>query len=166
MAREVTGPDGVTWKIRRRLFNASVSPRWQGAEDHPSLLGRLMSPLIGNGDSVIGIVGLFVALVILPVVFAFYFIPVVLLALQTVVFLALASAGLFGRVVLRRPWRVEAWSSDGDRYFWLVPRLRDATEAVGPIAAALRNGQAPPRVPGTTGPSTMLRRLPRRHQRR
>lgn len=166
MAREVTGPDGVTWKIRRRLFNAPVSPRWEGAEDHPSLIGRLVSPLIGSGDTVIGVVGVFVALVILPLVFAFYFIPVVLLALQIVVFLALASANLFGRVVLGRPWRVEAWSSDGDRYFWLVPGLRDATAAIGPIAAALRNGHAPPRVPGTTGPGVMLRRLPRRRQRR
>jgi hypothetical protein len=166
MAREVTGPDGRTsWKIRRRVLNASVTPRWQGAEDHPSLLGKLLSPLVGNGDSLIGIAGLFVALVILPVLFAFYLIPVVLFALETVVFLGLAGYGLFGRVVLRRPWRVEAWSSDGDRCFWLVPGFRNAAEAIDPIAAALRNGHAPPRLPGATGPSVMVRRMPRRHQR-
>jgi hypothetical protein len=166
MARQVIGPDGVTWRIRRRAFDAAVTPRWRGSEDHPSLLGRFLSPSIGGTEGVLGVTALFVGLVILPVVFAFFFVPVALLVAEAAVFAVLASAGFVGRVALRRPWRIEAASSDGDRCFWLVPRWGDGAALVDAIAAAVRTGQAPPRVPAADGPTAMTRRLPRRRQRR
>lgn len=161
MAREVTDPHGVTWKIRRRVLNASVTPRWRGADDHPSIVGRLASPLLGGGEGVLNVTALAVSLIVLPVLFAFFFFPVLLLAAEAALFVVLAGAGLLGRVVLRRPWRVEAASSDGDRCFWLVPRYGAGAALVEAIAAAARTG-----TPLPAGSTAMTRRLPRRAQRR
>jgi hypothetical protein len=166
MAREVRGPEGVTWKVRRRVFNASVMPRWRGSEDYTSLTGRLMSPWLGGVDGALNVTLLAFSLILLPILFAFYFFPVIYLLVEVALFAVLAGAGVLGRVLLKRPWRVEAWSSDGDRCFWLVPRYGDGEALVDAVAAAVRNGLTPPAVAGATGPTAMTRRLPRRAQRR
>ncbi len=161
MAREVTGPDGVTWKVRRRVMHASVTPRWRGADEPPSLIGQILSPVLGGGEGGLNVALLAFSLILLPVLFAFYLFPVAYLLIEVALFAVLASAGLAGRVLLRRPWRVEAWSSDGHRCFWLVPRYGDGESLVEDVAAAVRTGQA---LPGR--PTAMTRRLPRRAQRR
>jgi hypothetical protein len=160
MAREVTDPHGVTWKVRRRVLTASVTPRWRGADGPPSLLARFAAPLIG-GDSALGTVGLVLSVLVLPMLFALWFFPVLFLAVEAALFAVLAGGGLLARVVLRRPWRVEASSSDGDRCFWLVPRYADGAALVEAIAAAARTG-----TPLPAGATAMTRRLPRRAQRR
>jgi hypothetical protein len=165
MAREVRGPDGATWRIRRRVLNASVTPRWRGAEDHPSIVGKLLSPLLGGVDGALSVALLAFSLILLPILFAFYLFPVAYLLVEVALFAVLAGAGVAGRVALRKPWRVEAASSDGDRCFWLVPRYGDGAALVDAVAAAVRNGATPPAVAGATGPTAMARRLPRRRQR-
>jgi hypothetical protein len=167
MAREVRDPKGVTWRIRRRVFNASVTPRWRGVDDDPPLWAHLVVPRsFGSGDTALGTVLLLCSLVLLPLLLAFYFLPVLFLAIEVVLFIVLAGAGLTGRVLLRKPWRVEAASSEGDRCFWLVPRYGDGALLEDAVAAAVRNGGTPPAVSGATGPTAMTRRLPRRRQRR
>ena len=148
------------------MLDASVTPRWRGGEDHPSLIGKLMSPLLGGVEGSLNVALLAFSLILLPILFAFYLFPVVYLLVEVALFAVLAGAGVLGRVLLKRPWRVEAWSSDGDRCYWLVPRYGDGDALVDAVAAALRNGLAPPAVMGATGPAAMTRRLPRRAQRR
>lgn len=142
LRRKVTGPDGRTWKVGRRWF-----PRyrkWKRAE-----LGDLSVPdLGGGGGDDLGIVGaillaigLFIAAILLILV-AF---NVVVIAIELLIVAALFAAGLFGRIVLRRPWTVFARSGD-ELIERQVVGWRGSRREIADLGGALSSGLEPARL--------------------
>jgi hypothetical protein len=139
--RKVDGPDGRRWKVGRRWF-----PRyrkWKRAD-----MGDLSMPDLGGGGDDLGIfgaillaIGLFIAAIVLILV-AF---NVFVIAIELLILIALFLAGLFGRVVLRKPWTVFAKSGDD-----LVERQavgwRGSKRELEDLAGGLASGLEPARL--------------------
>ena len=68
--------------------------------------------------------------------------PIVLLGIDAIWLLLIGTLGLLGRVVLRRPWRVEA-VSDAERRQWYVQGFRNAGTERDELARRFRLGQNP-----------------------
>jgi hypothetical protein len=102
----VTAPDGTKWTLGRRWL-----PRWKklGRVDP----GDTGLPDLDGGVDDLGIFGaiiLAIFLFIAAVFLALVLFNVVAIALELMIFIVALLAGLFGRVVLRRPWTVVARS--------------------------------------------------------
>lgn len=85
--------------------------------------------------AVVVVVGLFLVFFAVPLLVAV--LDVVLVALLTVL-------GLAARVLLRRPWTVEATGPDGLRRTWRVVGWRNAAGVVDQVANDLAHGHPPP----------------------
>lgn len=144
---------GVAWTVRRRWL-----PRYEGRGLRDRLrqrkaraarrrdsdrirwfdvfdLGFVDDSLAGFVVSVLAIAAL-----LLLAVFGMPF----LLALVDVVLVAVVAVlGVVGRVVLRRPWTVEAVSATGGRHQVRVVGWRRAGEAVESLAQDIRHGRQP-----------------------
>lgn len=80
--------------------------------------------------------------------------PIVAIALEIVLLLILLLAAIVGRVVLRRPWTVQAVSA-GDRpqiLSWSVVGWRASRRQIDAIATALEAGTAVPPPERVEGP--------------
>jgi hypothetical protein len=53
------------------------------------------------------------------------------------------AAGMIGRLFLRRPWIIEAASSDGEALTWQVGGWRQSRHALDEAARALAAGREP-----------------------
>jgi hypothetical protein len=135
VARRVVDPHGVTWTIRRRWLHAPIRPRWRGPEDGGSALD------LASGLDGLGPITVVVGIIALAALLAFFVLPLAVLLLEVLAFLALAGAGVLGRVLLRRPWRIEARDGDGREQTWAVAGWRDSRDAIEEIAAALAAGR-------------------------
>jgi hypothetical protein len=142
-------PDGVDWTIRRRWIphregiglharlrrrrardrrtSDSAGPRWYDWLEVPSDLDVL-------GAIVVAV------LVVLFVVFLGW--PLILVGIDLAWLCLVAIAGTVGRVVLRRPWRVEATSHD-ERRDWYVSGFREAGRRRDDLADKFRHGANP-----------------------
>ncbi|WP_445149069.1 hypothetical protein [Baekduia sp. Peel2402] len=139
MARRVVAPDGVRWTVRRRWVHAPVRPRWRGTRDADAFSFADLGG--GLGDSgVLGAIAAIIAIIVLAAFIAFVLLPLAVLLLEVLLFLLLAGIGLFGRVALRRPWRIEARSSDGRRTVREVSGWRDSRDAIAQLAADVERG--------------------------
>jgi len=139
--RKVSDPQGRKWKLGRRWF-----PRYRKFKRAD--LGDLSMPDLGGGGDDLGIVGailLAIGLVIAAIVLILVAFNVVVIAIELLILIALFTAGLFGRVVLRRPWTVFAKSGDE-----LVERQavgwRGSKRELDDLAGALASGQEPARL--------------------
>lgn len=146
MARTVTGVDGRTWTVRRRWV-----PRL-GAE---SLWGRFRrrvrsavrrvldsADIAPGGFDVLG-EGLVTAFVVVFMVMlaVFTVVPVLVAVLDVLVILVLAALGFVARVLLRRPWTVEASAEGSRRRTWRVVGFRAAGREVDRIADGLASDE-------------------------
>jgi hypothetical protein len=141
--RRVSTPDGVVWSVRRRWLphreGKGVVQRFR-KHSKPNA-GDFADLPLGIGD---GAAGLVVALVIgialvLLLVFGW---PVILLGIDLVWLLLVGVLGVIGRIVLRRPWRVEAVSRT-ERRSWFVKGYRAAGRERDEIARRFQHGQNP-----------------------
>jgi hypothetical protein len=119
--------------------------------DNPAILVDLASP----GDEVAAL--FFMPLVILLLVVVIVLLPGLLIALELAIVGLIALLGLAGRLLFRRPWRIEA-VSQGDPpelRAWHVVGLNDSLRVLNEVSAALRLGRDPAvpagavRVPAT-----------------
>ncbi len=145
MAKTILGPDGRQWQVRRRWV-----PRL-GADTVPGRLRRrlrrTMDKTRGAGDSLDVADGCLsvdldaiavVAIVIIAVLLAVFVVVPLLVALVDLLLLALlAVLGIVGRVVLRRPWVVDALASDGQHLQWRVVGWRRSGERRDQVAQML-----------------------------
>ena len=140
--RTVNDPQGRKWKLGRRWF-----PRYRKLKraDLPGSIdpGGWSAAIVDD----LGAVGLILtALLILVGLFFLILLAfnVVVIAIELLVLIALFTAGLFGRVVLRKPWTVFAKSGDT-----LVEReavgWRGSKRELDDLASALASGQQPAR---------------------
>ena len=90
--------------------------------------------------------GFVVALAILAValVVVFIAVPLVVAVVDVAIVLLLAAFGLVARVVLRRPWTIEARADDGSHLSWRVVGWRRAGEHVATVSQLLAAGVVPP----------------------
>jgi hypothetical protein len=105
MSHTLTSPDGDQWQVRRRWLDRPV-PRIRRSlgkvNDEVALESGLEASSVG--DSIPLAVGIAVAVALL----VFILLPLIGVALEIVLLLMLLSSGIVGRVLLRRPWTIEA----------------------------------------------------------
>lgn len=103
----ITSPDGEQWQVRRRWLNRPVPKirrSLRGANDEIALEGGLEALSAGVGDSIPLAIGMAIGVALL----VFLLLPLIGVALEIVLLLMLLSSGIVGRVLLRRPWTIEA----------------------------------------------------------
>lgn len=143
----VRSPDGRNWKVRRRWTERPVSrlrERWRRSRrevDGEDVFDGLMFIDGVEGFGAIGAALAIGALVLL-------LLPLVGVALELVVLLLVIAYGLFARVVLRRPWIVDAVDvEDGEeRVAFAVKGWRDSSAALRELRTAIAAAGPPERL--------------------
>jgi hypothetical protein len=153
----ITSPDGRTWKVRRRWVERqlpNLRERWR-REDVGG--GDILDGLfLADGVEGFGAIGAVVAIGVLILVL----LPLLGVALELVILLLVVAYGLFARVVLRRPWIVEAIDvRDGEeRVAFAVKGWRDSSSALRELRTAIAAAGPPERLtvgrPLATKPSS------------
>lgn len=143
----ITSPDGRAWKVRRRWVEGprpSLLKRWRHRRKEVDgwdvLDGLFLADFVGGFGAIGGAVAVgIVALVLLPLVG---------LALELVVLLLIVGYGLFARVILRRPWVVEAADVEDaeERVAFAVEGWRDSTAALRELRTAIAAAGPPERL--------------------
>jgi hypothetical protein len=139
--RKVIGPDGRTWKVGRRWF-----PRYRKGKRVD--MSDLSMPDLGSGADDLGIIGailLAIGLLIAAVVLVLLAFNVVVIAIELLIVTVLFVAGLFGRVVLRKPWTVFAKSGD-EVVERQVVGWRASKREIADLDGALASGLEPARL--------------------
>jgi hypothetical protein len=149
MAVSAVSPDGRTWIVRRRL-----APRL-GSE---SLWGRFhkryrkvvertgdvadVDPggcLDVVGEGIVAAIGVIVVVLVL----IFIAIPLLVAIVDVVIVIGIALLGIGARIVLRRPWVVEASAGGGLTVRWRVVGWKASGERVDEIAKQIAVGTTP-----------------------
>ncbi|HEX2040128.1 MAG TPA: hypothetical protein VHF47_10400 [Acidimicrobiales bacterium] len=145
MGLTVSSPDGNRWYVRRVWL--PWRPRWRRPRADSTDL-NLVDPS-GCLDDTVGAVVAIVAGVVLAVLFVIFVVPVLITLFEVALVLLLAAAGAMARIVLRRPWVVEATPATGSGCFrWKVVGWRRSGEVVDEVARRLAAGERPLSVPG------------------
>jgi hypothetical protein len=132
----------VTWSVRRRWLphreGKGVIQRFR-KNSKPDAADFVDLPFDIDGGA-----GLVVALVIgvVLVVLLIFGWPVILLGIDLAWLVLVGVLGLIGRIVLRRPWRIEAVSKT-ERRSWFVKGYRAAGQERDEIARRFQHGQNP-----------------------
>jgi hypothetical protein len=79
-------------------------------------------------------------IVVALVVIVFVVIPLLLFGIELIIAGAVIAIGAIGRLLLGRPWTIEAASSSGQTVTWRVAGWRDSREAVDDAARTLEAG--------------------------
>lgn len=154
----VTTPAGLTWTVRRRWIphregiglrarlgrRSRAERRARRRGDDARWYDALDIPDFGVDLDGFAIV---VALIVAIVLLALFGWPLALVGIDLAWALLAGIIGTIGRVVLGRPWRVEARSGD-ERRQWYVQGFRAAGRARDDVARRLQHGQNP--LPGDT----------------
>lgn len=77
-------------------------------------------------------------MLLVVLVFTTVLLPVIVLAIELVGLLVVLVGGLFGRVVLRRPWTVRAWTKGGREERLTARGFRGSGELRDAVAESLR----------------------------
>src|SRR3954463_7434857 len=104
--RSVTTPDGTKYKLGRRWL-----PQWkQLARVDPGSAPDLPDGGFDDDTGIFATIFLAIFLAIAAVFLVLVLFNVVAIAIELMIFIVVALAGIFGRVVLRKPWTVFARS--------------------------------------------------------
>lgn len=142
-------PDGRTWMVRRRWVEGprpNLFKRWRNhwkkneLDGWDVIDGLFLADFVGG----FGAIGGAVAVGILTLVL----LPLVGIALELVVLLLVVGYGLFARVILRRPWVVEAGDVEDaeERVAFAVEGWRDSSTALRELRTALAASGPPERL--------------------
>jgi hypothetical protein len=146
--RRVTTPNGVEWKVRRRWIphreGKGIVERFRTSRQRRKENGGGAEALADLGGVDFGFEGLalavgLIALILLLLLFGW---PLVLIGVDLIWLLGAGTLGLLGRLVLGRPWRVEAVSTV-ERRTWHVQGFRSAGLSRDDLAAQLSAGINP-----------------------
>ena len=141
--RTVTAPDGREWKVGRQWMPRWVRlrPRRKKKDADGNESGWDITDVAFFDD--LGGVVIGIALVAIVFVLLFVLFPVVAIALELLLVIVLFIAGLFARIVLRRPWHVLARTGEA-AYRWPVKGWRASGDRVEQVADSLAAGSMPP----------------------
>jgi hypothetical protein len=145
----VTSPDGHRWQVRRRWLDRPLPDLRRRFREYREEMDRGDNALdaflaIDLADSVWAGVLLAAGLVLI----VFVLLPLLGVALELILLFALLSSGIVGRVVLRRPWIIEAKDlDDGDRSLtYAVKGWRRSGRAAADVAASIEAAGPPERI--------------------
>jgi hypothetical protein len=144
----VTAPDGGRWRVRRRWLERpmpSLRRLWrQGREEATDV-----NPLdVGWWGAEVDSLWLPVAAVVVVAVIFFVILPLLGVALELIGVLFLLASGIFGRVVLHRPWIViaEKIGDPEERVAFAVEGWRDSNEALRELRTTIAAAGPPERL--------------------
>src|SRR5262245_41866534 len=154
MSRSVTTPTGETWRVGRRWL-PKRSVRWQGrrlprrrrTSDDRRRRNSALDWLDGfdfvDADNPLAGLLFVVGVVAAVAVLWFFVVPLLLVLFDAAVLVVLAAGGVAARVVLRRPWDVEA-VGPSTRLTWPVVGWGRSRRAMAAVAERLARGEIPP----------------------
>ncbi|HXE44697.1 MAG TPA: hypothetical protein VN635_05820 [Conexibacter sp.] len=153
----MTAPDGERWHVGRRWLSRPPPKPWSrrrprervdGGGDASSWFDALSFVDFGDGGDFLGGVIAAALVAALLVLLVFAILPLLGLAFELALVIGVFASGLFGRVVLRRPWTIEAVSAEDPRrrVGFAVTGWRRSRRAIGALAEAI----------ATTGPPSAL----------
>jgi hypothetical protein len=96
-----------------------------------------------DADNPLAGVAFLLGVVVVAAIVWFFLVPLLLVLLDAAVLLVLAAAGVIAKVVLRRPWEVEA-VGPADRLTWRVVGWGRSRRAVAAVTQRLGRGEVPP----------------------
>ena len=142
-------PDGRMWTVGRDWLPVRIRLRRERELGEPSASPWDIGDFVAAADGSVGGILVAIALAVLAVLVFTLLWPLVALAAEIVLLVVLFLAGLAGRVLLRRPWRVVARSRSPERIerAWHVRGWRASGAAIAAIEEALAAGLEP-RPPG------------------
>ncbi len=153
MAEEARDPEGLIWTVRRRWvprlpgetlwarFSRRFGRRSRKVREWDGL-GDVASGFAEGGDGLGGVlagIGLVIAVLVLLVVL----LPLVLAFVEVLVLTVLGLLAVGARILLRRPWTVEAVADDGSILSWRVVGWRASGDHVRLVVRQLRRGLPP-----------------------
>ncbi len=157
----VATPEGREWAVRvvwqprwralARRFGGWRRKRRSSSDDGGGGGGGGGDFLSALGDDLIGALVAIVGMILFGLVFWFLLLPLALLVVDVLVVVLLLLLAIPARVLLRRPWTVEAVSAnwDGDTETWFATDVvgwRRALDTRDDIAQKLTAGHHPPVV--------------------
>ncbi len=158
----VTAPNGERWQVGRHWLNKPPPKLWSGrkrrerddAKDGADGLDGLDPTGLldfGDDDFLPGI-ALVLAVAVVVALLTFVLLPLLGLAFELALLIALFTSGLFGRIVLRRPWTIEAVNVDRpeQRVQFAVKGWRRSRRAIGALAERIATTGLPSALPEAT----------------
>jgi hypothetical protein len=154
-----TTPAGVEWRVRvqwmprwRALARRFGGWRRRGRERRGGGGGSFDVPAgLDLGDDLLAAIAIIVALILFALLFWFLLLPLLLLMLDLVVVIILLALAIPARVLLRRPWTVEAVTDGPEgaerRFTTQTVGWRRALHVRDEIVQKLRDGYPAPVVP-------------------
>jgi hypothetical protein len=147
--KNVTSPDGDRWRIPRRWSDRPLPNPWRrfrrtaNEVDDANLVPEIRFSSMTSETWWIG-----PALTITAIVIFIVLIPLLGIALELIVLFVVFSSGLAGRVLLGRPWVIEAIDLDeGERSAaYAVKGFRRAGDAVAELTTAIAADGPPGRL--------------------
>jgi hypothetical protein len=148
----VTAPDGAQWRVRRRWMDRPLPDlrRRFKANRKEVHAGNALDGLSGldlSGALDASSPALAIAAVILMLLVVFVLLPLLGVALELIALVFLLGSGLIGRVLLGRPWIVEATKIDDpeERAAYAVEGWRQSSEALQELRTAIATAGPPDR---------------------
>lgn len=147
MARTLRAPDGRVWRVGRDWPTHFKAPRLKLPRRRDRRDGSCLDILnfgdFGGFDDIAGVIGGLVVMIVLTVVLLFIGAPLLVFALQGLVFLAATGWGLVLRQIGRRPWTVVVRSngSPPEEATFRVVGWRASGRLVAEIARRLKAGR-------------------------
>jgi hypothetical protein len=143
----ITSPDGRRWKVRRRWVERpvpSLRERFRRSRKEVDGEGIFDGMLVADAVEGWGAIGVAIAVGVLILVL----LPVLGVALELAALLLVLAYGLFARVVLRRPWIVDAvdLADPEERAAFAVKGWRDSSAALRELRAAIAASGPPERL--------------------
>lgn len=145
----VVDPQGNEWVVRRRWIHRRLRWRGKGRRSLDLIDG---ADLVGAGADlpVVGVILLVVALVLFAVAAVLLIVPALIFLVELLIIVVIVGLGLMGRLLLGRPWTVEARRSEPRQAFeWKVTGWRASSDLVQTVADQLRATGLP--TGGTVG---------------
>lgn len=142
-------PHGGEWVVRRKWAHRRL--RWRGKKGAGDLFETADLIATGGDLPVIGVILMAVALLLLAIAAVMFVVPALIFIGELLFIVAIVGLGTFGRLLLGRPWTVEALEVGGDEaYEWKVSGWRASRDLVQTVSDQLR----------ATGPPTGASRIP------
>jgi hypothetical protein len=156
-ARTVTAPSGERWRVGRRWMARPLPNPWrkrrgktgdrEGGE-RGSAWNWFDVPDLGGADDALGGLALVIVGVVVAALVVFVLLPLLGVALELAVLIALSSSGVLGSVFLGRPWTIEAVKigvSDQTATF-AVKGWRRSRRAIRAVSQSIEQTGQPPQL--------------------
>ncbi|HKG01658.1 MAG TPA: hypothetical protein VKB03_00640 [Conexibacter sp.] len=153
--RIVTAPDGERWLVGRRWLNRPAPRPWTNwrrsrkRTDGGEPSGGWLPDAALSGVDSLGGLGLVIGAIVVIFLLVFVLLPLIGVAFELALLIGFVMSGLFGRVVLRRPWTIEAVSLERPdrRSAFNVTGWRRSRRSLAALGSAIETTGLPSALP-------------------